>query len=320
MGGPIAVAGQRNIKTSALLSKRSAGRYELCKQAYRVGSGVRFGTDILSVSQPPLVQAFSETTRSRRAVIAGLVDFTSTLGVLAGGMTRLELQQMCWVGIPGSGSDSFDLKNPRVTSITGNPLLGVDLVNDDLDVWARVAGHGTWPGIVAQGEPMNIEQQSVGPLPDNSIPGAANPQPSGSAVVRQQLVALELPHVSIVLQGMSLSAAEVGQMDQDHVQYPKVRYLVEEEAGVPINWTCLYNNTVSVDAGFALEMVALHTASAADNYVPITGAGSPVGSTLHSQSNQMLEVLGWKYRIARDGTLRIGIRSVNAAGTFTLAQ
>jgi len=91
--GPIPPSTPRNIKTSALHSKDTATRWRQCLDTYKVGSGIRLGPEITrefttaaGTVHPGLI---SEAHR-RRGVIAGLVDHTSSVGQLVGGLSILE--------------------------------------------------------------------------------------------------------------------------------------------------------------------------------------------------------------------------------------
>ena len=108
--GPLAPDEYRNIKTTAQHSKEVGRRYRLCKEAYKVGNAVRLGPEILA----PTTDLRSAV--ARRAVIAGLVDFTSSVGQMPGGLLKVELEKMAWAGTDTlGGSESESLLDPRAT-------------------------------------------------------------------------------------------------------------------------------------------------------------------------------------------------------------
>ena len=120
--GPLNSDVPKNIKKSALLSQRASDRLERCRQAYTVGSGVRFGKDIEADPVPPMISAFDAATRSRRTIIAGLVEHISTAGCLGGGLTPAEASAMSWTGAVGANQLSTFLRNPRGVAPGGSDL------------------------------------------------------------------------------------------------------------------------------------------------------------------------------------------------------
>ena len=179
------------------------------------------------------------------------------------------------------------------------------LPNEVFDLWARVLG----PVDGNNAAMLNVESGS-GALGNAAVgAGVIAANPFGSVVCKQQLVGLELPHVSIVLEGMRLSAAQQDVMNQDDVRYPKVRYFVEHEDGVPINWVVPYGDIDGNGANDAFINLNMDGGNPHANLLGAQSAGT------RAEANAMLETLGFKYRIRENGSIVRGLHSVRQAGT-----